>query len=66
MERFFRNLDITYTGVFFIFAGLSHFFYTDLLASVVPAIFPMKVLLVYLTGVAEIIFGTLFLFDNFA
>ena len=65
MERFFRNLDITYTGVFFIFAGLSHFFYTDLLASVVPAIFPMKVLLVYLTGVAEIIFGTLFLFDNF-
>lgn len=65
MEKFLRNLDVSYTGVFFMFAGLSHFFYTDLLASVVPAIFPMKVLLVYLTGVAEIILGALFLLDNF-
>ncbi|NQY79056.1 MAG: DoxX family membrane protein [Candidatus Caenarcaniphilales bacterium] len=65
MEKFFKNLDVTYTGVFFMFAGLSHFFYTDLLASVVPAIFPMKVLLVYLTGIAEIILGALFLFESF-
>ena len=65
MEKFLRNLDVSYTGVFFMFAGLSHFFYTDLLASVVPAIFPMKVLLVYLTGVAEIILGALFLLDYF-
>ena len=65
MKKFFKNLDVTYTGVFFIFAGLSHFFYTELLASVVPNIFPMKVLLVYLTGIVEIILGTLFLFDKF-
>ncbi len=65
MEKFFRNLDVTYTGLFFIFAGLSHFLFTDLLASVVPKIFPMKVLLVYLTGIAEIILGSLFLFVSF-
>jgi uncharacterized membrane protein len=47
-----------------VLTGASHFTMTDSLAAMVPPIFPAPVLLVYATGVAELVFAGLLLFRS--
>lgn len=44
-------------GVLYVVAGLAHFVAPGVYAQVVPPIFPRPVLLVYLSGVAEVVLG---------
>lgn len=47
------------------FTALGHFMYTNGMAMMLPAFIPMKKLLVYLTGIAEIILGILLVFPRY-
>ena len=44
-------------GVLYVVAGLAHFVAPNVYAQVVPPVFPRPVLLVYLSGVAEVVLG---------
>lgn len=46
-------------GAAFIFAGVSHFTNRDFFVSIVPPYLPWPVMLVYVSGVAEILLGGL-------
>jgi uncharacterized membrane protein len=46
------------------FIGLSHFFIPENLMEMLPPIFPFPLFIVYITGVLELLFGVLLLFDK--
>ena len=49
-------------GVFFIAAGINHFWHTPFYVAMMPPYLPTPLALVYFSGVAEIGLGTLLLF----
>jgi uncharacterized membrane protein len=52
-------------GVLFVLAGANHFLHTDFYVSIMPPYLPWHRELVYLSGVAEIALGALFLIRKF-
>ncbi len=60
----FRSFSIYAMGTFYIMAGLMHFANSGWFVSIVPPIFPYKLEIVYITGIAEIILGFLLLFPK--
>ncbi|GAB3798837.1 DoxX family protein [Virgibacillus kimchii] len=46
------------------FIGLSHFFIPENLMEMIPPVFPFALSIVYMTGVLELLFGVLLLFDK--
>ena len=55
----FKSVVRVLYGAAFIFAGVSHFTNRDFFASIVPQYLPWPALLVYISGVAEILLGGL-------
>lgn len=51
-------------GAFYIFAGVMHFIFPLAYVKIMPKMLPYPLFLVYLSGVAEIICGLGFLFEN--
>ena len=49
-------------SLFYIGAGLSHFFNPDWYVRIVPPILPFKIAIVYISGIFEIILGSLLIF----
>lgn len=47
-------------GIFFITVGVFHFLIPEYFLSIIPPLLPAPLLLVYLSGAAEIFFGLLF------
>lgn len=46
------------------FIGFSHFFIPENLMEMIPPVFPFALSIVYMTGVLELLFGVLLLFDK--
>jgi|GEM_PF-310085 len=56
------RLSLSFRGrfglaIFFVFAGVSHFFMSEKMALMLPEMIPYRVLLIYITGVLEIAGG---------
>lgn len=52
-------------AVFFVLAGLNHFINTAFYLRIMPPFLPWHLLLVYLSGVIEIVLGVMLLFPRF-
>jgi uncharacterized membrane protein len=57
--RTFKVLVRGLFGAFFIIAGVTHFTNRDFFTSIVPPYLPWPVMLVYVSGVAEIVLGVM-------
>lgn len=53
-------------AILFVAAGFNHFFNTSLYLRIMPPYLPRPLLLVYLSGLVEIMLGDLLLIPNFA
>ena len=51
-------------GMFFVFAGVNHFWNTPFYVAIMPPWLPWHLALVYASGVAEIVLGALLLFKR--
>lgn len=51
-------------GVFYIFAGFMHFIFPASYLKIMPAMLPYPMMLVYLSGAAEVLCGLGFLFNE--
>tara|TARA_B100000029_G_C16953778_1_gene733590 strand:+ start:185 stop:562 length:378 start_codon:yes stop_codon:yes gene_type:complete len=60
----FGYFSIYTMAIFYITAGLMHFYNPLWFVSIVPPIIPYKLELVYLTGIAEIVLGFLLVFPK--
>ena len=49
-------------ALFFVLAGVNHFISTDFYVRIMPAYLPLPLMLVYLSGAAEIALGALLIF----
>lgn len=56
MSKIEQN-SILLTALFYIGAGIAHFFAVDFLVKIVPDILPAKEFIIYLTGIVEIVLG---------
>lgn len=52
-------------AAFFVLAGLNHFINTDFYLKIMPPYLPLHLLIVYLSGVVEIVLGLLLLVPRF-
>ena len=64
MKRMFKSISIFIMSSFYIMVGLSHFKNPKWYLQIIPPVLPLKLELVYLTGIFEIILGLLLLFKN--
>src|SRR5262245_4438753 len=55
----FKTIVRVLFGLFFIVAGVTHFTNRDFFTAIVPPYLPWPVMLVYVSGVAEIVLGIL-------
>ena len=60
----FKIITIYFMSLFYIFAGVQHFANTDWYMKIMPSYLPYHKELIYLSGVIEIILGTLLLFEK--
>ena len=59
-----KTISIIIMSLFYIGAGISHFFHSDWYVRIVPPILPFKVAIVYISGVFEVILGSLLIFPK--
>ena len=64
MKRMFKSISIFIMSSFYIMVGLSHFKNPKWYLQIIPPVLPLKLELVYLSGIFEIILGLLLLFKN--
>ena len=62
----FKTVVRVLFAAFFVFAGVSHFTNRDFFIAIVPPYLPWPELLVYISGVAEILFGGMLMFRQTA
>ena len=60
----FKLITIYLMSLFYISIGIKHFINVDWFMQIMPPYFPCHKTLVYLSGVFEIIFGIMLLFEN--
>ena len=59
-----KTLSIILMALFYIMAGTNHFINPDWYVRIVPPIFPFKTAIVYISGILEIILGSLLIFPK--
>ena len=59
-----KTLSIIIMTLFYIMAGTNHFINPDWYVRIVPPILPFKTAIVYISGILEIILGTLLIFPK--
>ena len=59
-----KTISIIIMSLFYIGAGISHFFNPDWYVRIVPPILPFKIAIVYISGIFEIILGSLLIFPK--
>ena len=64
MKSQIKTLSIIIMTLFYIMAGTNHFINPDWYVRIVPPILPFKTAIVYISGILEIILGTLLIFPK--
>ena len=64
MKSKIKTLSIIIMSLFYIMAGTNHFINPDWYVRIVPPILPFKTAIVYISGILEIILGTLLIFPK--
>ena len=64
MEKMFKSISVFIMSFFYIMIGLSHFKNPEWYIQIIPPVLPMKLELVYLSGIFEIILGLLLFFKK--
>jgi len=64
MKSKIKTLSIIIMALFYIMAGTNHFINPDWYVRIVPPILPFKTAIVYISGILEIILGTLLIFPK--
>jgi len=64
MKSKIKTLSIILMTLFYIMAGTNHFINPDWYVRIVPPILPFKTAIVYISGILEIILGTLLIFPK--
>lgn len=64
-RRMIRRIIQIILGLFFLVAGILHFTMDTVFAQIVPPVLPWPVLIVWITGVMELVFATLLLTGRF-
>ena len=64
MKSQIKTLSIILMTLFYIMAGTNHFINPDWYVRIVPPILPFKTAIVYISGILEIILGTLLIFPK--
>ena len=64
MKSKIKTLSIIIMTLFYIMAGTNHFINPDWYVRIVPPILPFKTVIVYISGILEIILGTLLIFPK--
>ena len=64
MKSNIKTLSIIIMTLFYIMAGTNHFINPDWYVRIVPPILPFKTAIVYISGILEIILGTLLIFPK--
>ncbi|HIA80074.1 MAG TPA: DoxX family protein [Candidatus Marinimicrobia bacterium] len=59
-----KTISIIIMSLFYIGAGISHFINPDWFVRIVPPILPFKIAIVYISGISEIILGSLLIFPR--
>ena len=59
-----KTISIVIMSLFYIVAGINHFINPDWFVRIVPPILPFKAALVYVSGVLEIVLGSLLIFPK--
>ena len=59
-----KTISIVIMSLFYIVAGINHFINPDWFVRIVPPILPFKAALVYVSGVFEIVLGSLLIFPR--
>ena len=59
-----KTISIIIMSLFYIMAGTNHFINPDWYVRIVPPILPFKTAIVYISGILEIILGTLLIFPK--
>ena len=59
-----KTISIIIMSLFYIMAGTNHFINPDWYVRIVPPILPFKTVIVYISGILEIILGTLLIFPK--
>ncbi len=59
-----KTISIVIMSLFYIVAGINHFINPDWFVRIVPPILPFKAVLVYVSGVFEIVLGSLLIFPK--
>ena len=59
-----KTISIIIMSLFYIMAGTNHFINPDWYVRIVPPIFPFKTAIVYISGILEIILGSLLIFPK--
>ena len=64
MNSKIKPFSIIIMSLFYIIAGINHFINPVWYIRIVPPILPFKIVIVYITGILEIILGSLLFFTN--
>src|SRR5690625_149900 len=64
MELSYQKIGRISLSAMLFFIGFSHFFIPENLMEMIPPFFPLALSIVYMTGVLELGFGVLLLFDK--
>ncbi len=64
MKSKIKTLSIIIMTLFYIMAGTNHFINPDWYVRIVPPILPFKTAIVYISGILEIILGSLLIFPK--
>ena len=64
MKSKIKTLSIIIMTLFYTMAGTNHFINPDWYVRIVPPILPFKTAIVYISGILEIILGTLLIFPK--
>lgn len=64
MKKKLYQISVYFYGIFYLIAGANHFINKDLYLGIMPNYLPAPLFLVYLSGIAEIILGILFLWPK--
>ena len=59
-----KTISIIIMSLFYIMAGTNHFINPDWYVRIVPPILPFKTVIVYISGILEIILGSLLIFPK--